>query len=161
MEFLLVLITTLAISVSSGIFPKSKDSNQSEEVKVIQTKEIKPPVVKAKPEPVQTEAAKPEPVQTEATNELNVNGEEINWLNIILYALGVVIVIATGIYFFTRREATPLTTAADSGRRDFNEETQPEPPAAQEETQPEQPEAQEETQSTETNEDNSSEDNNK
>ena len=166
MEFLLVLITTLAISVSSGIFPKSKDSNQSEEVKVIQTKEIKPPVAKVQleesikePEPI-IEEAKPEPVQIEEASE-----EKSSWLNIVLYILGIVAVIAAGIYFFIRRENPSSSSTVDTTRREFNEETTTAPleqESTQEETHPEQ----QETQPTEVDkekspEDNSSDDNNK
>ena len=37
MELLAAFILSLVVATSGGFFPESKDSNQSEEVKVIQT----------------------------------------------------------------------------------------------------------------------------
>jgi outer membrane biosynthesis protein TonB len=172
MELLAALIISVVIATSGSFLTVSKDNNQSEEVKVVQTKEIKSPVVEAKPEPIQKIEAKPEPIQKveakpepiqkveakpeptqkveakpEPTQKVEAKPEptqkETSWFNIILYVMGAFAIIATGIYFFTRGKTVPSINQAVVRRQEFNEATQPEPESQEQEaTQPE-PESQE------------------
>ena len=170
MELLAAFILSLVVATSGGFFPESKDSNQSEEVKVIQTKEVEPLVAEIKPEPIQKEEVKPELTQ-----------KETSWFNIILYALGAFAVAAVGIYFFTRGKTLPPANQVGTRKQEYNEgripaeqeqqEAQEEiksEPQEQQEAQEEiksepqeQQETQEENRTVETTEDNSSDSNNK
>ena len=169
MEFLIVLILGFSVATSNVVLPKSKDSNQLEEIKVVQTKEKEASIVKTnqeelikkpelvkeevKSEPIQKEEVKPEPIQKEEVKPEPIQKEEANWLNIILYIIGAIAVIAAGMYFFKRKKITPPVSVADNIRPKFDEEIIP----ALSEQKP----TQEETQEEKSPEDNSSDDNNK
>ena len=179
MEVILIVALSLFVATSDGEVFSSKDNSKSQEVEVIviQPEPVEPEEVKPEPaepeeaqqeplqtetaepeevqqEPLQTEIAEPEEVQPEETSESNINEEGTNWLNIILYILGAILVIGTGIYFVARKQTiTPLSAAGSPRQEQPQKETQSEPQVQ------EQP--QEETQSSENTEDDSSENNNK
>ena len=180
MEILFVLMVSVVVATLGDISSESKNNNPVEKVKVIQTeeanpslakaklkepikkpelviKEVKPELVEAeevKPELVEAKEVKPELAEAEKVNELNVKEEGQRWSNIILYVLGAIVVVATGIYFFTRRKTITSISATDTTSRKFNEEKTP--------TQEQEPtQEQKETQSIETTEEKPSEDDNK
>ena len=123
MELVVVLVFGLFVATSDGEVFSSNKNSQSQEVSVVQ------------PEPVQ-----PEPVQPEKASELNIdiNEEGMSWVNIILYILGAIVVIVSGMYFFTRKQSTSPLSATESSRQEFTDRkttTQQEQERSQEERQ--------------------------
>ena len=123
MELVVVLVFGLFVATSDGEVFSSNKNSQSQEVSVVQ------------PEPVQ-----PEPVQPEKASELNIdiNEEGTSWINIILYILGAIAVIVSGMYFFTRKQSTSPLSATESSRQEFTDRkttTQQEQERSQEERQ--------------------------
>ena len=158
MEILAILIFSVFIATADNDLPDSKDNNKSEKVKIVQTKEIE----ETKPEPIQKEETKPEPIQKEETKPEPIQKEEGSWLNIILYALGAIVAIVAGTYFFVRRKIASPINVTDVTRQEFNEGSTSKPLDQEETQEPVQEEtqepAQEETQSNENIEEKSSED---
>ena len=98
---------------------------------------------------VKEEEAKPEEPEIEPSeDDTELEEEGTGWLNILLYILGAIAVIAAGVYFFMRRDPEPKT-AADLGRQESSQQSDPEPTPT---TEPEQP-IQEETPTQTTEED--------
>ena len=123
MQLVVVLVFGLFVATSDGEVFSSNKNSQSQEVSVVQ------------PEPVQ-----PEPVQPEKASELNIdiNEEGMSWVNIILYILGAIVVIVSGMYFFTRKQSTSPLSATESSRQEFTDRkttTQQEQERSQEERQ--------------------------
>ena len=129
MEILAILIFSVFIATADNDLPDSKDNNKSEKVKIVQTKEIE----ETKPEPIQKEETKPEPIQK----------EEGSWLNIILYALGAIVAIVAGTYFFVRRKIASPINVTDVTRQEFNEGSTSKPLDQEETQEPVQEETQE------------------
>ena len=155
MDLIIVLAIGAIVAATGVISPISKDNDITEEVKVIETKEVKVPEPipepAKEPEPEPTPEPAKEPEQEEPKEEINeqqtqeqdakpeeeeikiaqevtaAENEEkgLSMLNIILYILGAIAVIAGGIYFFMRRE--PAESAADIARTQTSSESTPEP----------------------------------
>ena len=97
----------------------SKPTVAKEEVKLEPIKE------EVKLEPIKEEV-KPEPVNEEVKKLNTLEEEETNWLKLVLYAVGIILAIVTGKYFFSRQRnnSSSVDSTANYMRTEFKEEVQ-------------------------------------
>ena len=97
----------------------SKPTVVKEEVKLEPIKE------EVKLEPIKEEV-KLKPVNEEVKKLNTLEEEETNWLKLVLYAVGIILAIVTGKYFFSRQRnnSSSVDSSANYMRTEFKEEVQ-------------------------------------
>ena len=115
----------LGIFVVTNVNNLPENSQQEEKITQVNTNktvENKPLISEVKPQPKE-----PEPIKEEVTETVNLDEPATDWLQIFLLALGVIFVIGSGTYFYTRiKNNSSSGHSNDYMRREFKEKTESE-----------------------------------
>ena len=120
-----LIVILISLFVAANVNNNSTNVEQKDELN--QSIASKPTVAKeeVKLEPIKEEV-KPEPVNEEVKKLNTLEEEETNWLKLVLYAVGIILAIVTGKYFFSRQRnnSSSVDSTANYMRTEFKEEVQ-------------------------------------
>ena len=106
-----------------------KEPEPIKEIAKVEPKEPEPIKEIAKIEPKEPKLIKEElksvPIKEENKEIINLDKPETNWVKFALYALGSILVVITGTYFYLRQRNNPtISSTIDYSKNEFKKETQ-------------------------------------